>query len=295
MSKYLPEFIVVGAAKAGTTSVYNYLKAHPQVCIPCKETKFFNAESIPKMPTGMHALSEQDYRQAYQDAVTPETRVCGEVSTSYLYYHREAIPKIKALLGDVKIIIVLRNPVERAWSNYLFECANFTETLSFEDALDAEPERIRAQEFFMYYYASLGLYADQVRAWKENFSNVKVWLLEDMKQESFLPDMYRFVGVDPEFCPADSGIYNASGVPKNRLLHQMFFRPTTLNIRIRAVLSRLVGEDRLVRAINHFRNRNLQKKEMPVECCRRLTDLYREDIQTLQDLIGRDLSSWLVD
>lgn len=292
----LPGLIVPGAAKSGTTTLYQILRQHPQIAIPAKETKFFNRESIPTVPGNkMLRCSEEEYVRLYREAVGEDTRIAAEVSTSYLYYYREAIPKIQDYLGDVNVVIILRDPVARAWSNYQFEVANFVEDLSFEDALAAEERRIQAGVFFMRHYKALGCYYEQVKAWKESFSQVRVYLLEDLQADAtgLAREIYDFAGVDPDLVSPDFQQFNASGTPRIRWLHRILFEPTPFKHAIRSALVAMLGEYRLTVFLNRCRNRFLKRETITVDTARWLREYYREDILQLQDLLDRDLSHWL--
>ena len=121
-----PNFLIVGAAKAGTTSLAKYLGAHPDIFIPeQKELRFFIKDTIlqinPKDPL-LEGILKQSIldKEEYFSLFDVKEKLTGDASVHYLYHHEEAILNIKKYVGDVHIIIMLRNPVKRAISNYEF-------------------------------------------------------------------------------------------------------------------------------------------------------------------------------
>ncbi len=131
----LPTFLVVGAAKSGTTSLHYFMEQHPEICVPpCKETYIFNRESMAGTWPAVNTFDEKGYRELFQTHTTEKTKAWGEVTTSNLYYHEEAVPEIQKLLGNPQIVILIRNPVDRAYSNWTYTSASYGEPLSFEEA-----------------------------------------------------------------------------------------------------------------------------------------------------------------
>jgi len=143
MSKNLPNFLVVGVAKSGTTSLYHYLNQHPDIFIPSrKECRFFSSKPGNFKGPGREFQNDtikdiQGYRRLFLGCFNISAR--GDVSNDYLFYYTESIENIKRHIGeDAKIIIRLRNPIDRAYSNYLRHIREGWEALSFEDGLEAE-------------------------------------------------------------------------------------------------------------------------------------------------------------
>lgn len=152
-----------------------------------------------------------------------KAKAIGEGSVSYLYHYDEAIPLIHEYLGDPRIIITLRDPVAHAFSCYLHLKRQGRETLSFESGLAAEQERMEKGWHYHWHYLHSGFYADQVAAYLENFSRVKVCFLEDMHNDAktFVRDIFRFLEVDETFEPHVSTRYNVGGVPRSKLLYSL--------------------------------------------------------------------------
>jgi hypothetical protein len=175
----LPDFLIIGAQKAGTTALYAYLRWHPEITGPSfKEVSFFDR----------HYVRGETWYRAHLPA-RPGSRLVGEASPSYLF-HPQAAKRVAALMPDAKLIAVLRNPVDRAFSHYQHEVAFGREPLSFEDALDAEEERMRGEldrmarepayfshAWWNYTYAARGRYAEQLDRWFEVFEREQVLVL----------------------------------------------------------------------------------------------------------------------
>lgn len=293
----LPTFLVVGAAKSGTTSLHYFMEQHPEICVPpCKETYIFNRESMAGTWPEVTFFDEEGYRELFRTHTTEQTRAWGEVTTSNLYYHEEAVPKIKELLGDIQIIILLRNPIDRAYSGWTMTSASYAEPLSFEQAMEEEQDRIEQKVMFMGHYLSLGFYYQSVKHYLENFPHSRVYLLEDLKERppETLREIFQFIGVDGGFKPDYETTYNTSGTPRSRLLQKLLFRDMgTRGAPVQRLMRPLMGRNRADRLFHTMRNYNLKRVPMKRETRQKLADIYREDVLQLQELIGRDLSHWL--
>lgn len=173
----LPTFLILGTAKAGTTSLYHHFKNHPEVFMsPVKEPNFLALEDmeVSFQGPGDEKINQRsitclgDYRSLFADSESLPVR--GEASTLYLY-SPVAPQRIQQHTPTAKLIVMLRNPVERAYSAYLNLRRDKREPLSsFSDALAAEQERIRANWQHIWHYAHMGLYAQQLRRYFKLFS-----------------------------------------------------------------------------------------------------------------------------
>lgn len=179
----LPDFLIVGAQRAGTTALYEYLRRHPAVVGPAwKEVNFFDVH----YPRG-----EAWYRGHFPIGARSRRlgSIVGEASPSYLF-HPLGPERIRALLPDVRLIALLRNPVDRAHSHYHHEVELGREPLSFEDALEREEERMRGEqermladpEYFShawwnFTYLARGRYAEQLERWLAVFPRDQLLVL----------------------------------------------------------------------------------------------------------------------
>jgi Sulfotransferase family len=296
----LPNFLIIGAAKAGTTSVYHYLKQHPDVFMPSsKEPNLFFHLNNPAIYRDafttklQYKPDETDFEQ-YQ-ALFRETRVkrIGEASTLYLPFEHAA-KNIHAHLPEVKLIAILRHPVDRAYSQHVHLVRDGREPIpDFGAALEAEPERIREGWFPSFYYRTTGYYAQQLTKYFELFpkESLRVYLYEDLKQpQQLVADIFKFLGVDETFTPDFSLQLNISGLPKNRGLHDFVKSRNPL----KSLVTSLLPESVKLNIVDQVNRRNLTKPPPLSPTLRQvLLEDYKEDMVHLQDLLGRDLSDWL--
>jgi hypothetical protein len=175
----LPDFLVIGAQKAGTTALYAYLRWHPAILGPFwKEVSFFDRH---------WAKGEEWYRG--QLPLRSEGKLVGEASPSYVF-HPLAPERVFTVVPDVRLIVLLREPGDRAYSHYQHEVALGRDSLAFEDALEAEDERVQGEverlcadprafsrAWWDHTYASRGMYADQLERWFELFPREHVLAL----------------------------------------------------------------------------------------------------------------------
>lgn len=296
----MPNFLVIGAAKAGTTALCQYLAEHPQIYFsPQKEPRFFalEGETITFQGPGdltrfRYVTDVEKYEQLFKN-VTNEIAL-GEGSTWYLYLPKAA-ERIKHYIPDVKIIIMLRDPVERAYSNFSGLQREGVEPIKdFEVAIREESARIRNNWSPTWHYKQKGFYYPQLKRYFDLFDHnqIKVSLYDDFKVNSrmVVQDIYRFLGVDDTFNPDSSQKHNVSGIPKNQLLHQFLKQSNPL----RGFLHSLVPAKLRQQVKNNLINFNLDKlPPLSSEVRRQLIEEYREDILKTQDLINRDISQWL--
>ena len=263
MSKNLPNFLIVGAAKAGTTAIYHYLQQHPQIFVsPLKETNYF-ALANQKLEfcgpgdddyVNRLSITDENAYRAQFDAVRDEVAI-GEASPLYLY-SSAAAARIHETVPDAKIIIILRNPIDRAYSAFLHLVRDNREChRDFDAALAHEAEHIAAGWEHIWHYVAMGRYYEQVKRYFDLFprEQIKVYLYRDLRFDpcAVLRDTVSFVGADADFSFDTATRYNEASLSREE-------RPPLLPA---------------TRA--------------------RLQDELRDDILRLQDLIERDVSHWL--
>ncbi len=297
----LPNFLILGAMKAGTTSLYRYLSQHPQIYMsPVKEPRFFAPEShsatatqTGDRPVKSSFVGDLDAYRALFDGVTTETAI-GEASPIYLY-SPNAPGRIRHQLPDVKLIAVLRHPAERAFSHYLHVWQSGREPLnSFADAIAAEDQRIHDNWSSLWHYRQRGFYYQQLKRYFDRFdaTQIKICLAEDLRTATTatLADLYRFLGVDDSVKLDVFKKHNtAKQTPKNAWLHQFLTQKNPF----KSVLKPLIPTQLRQRVRDRAIASNLVTPQMLPEIHQQLTDGYRDDILQLQTLINRDLSHWL--
>lgn len=301
-SSELPNFLVIGAGKAGTTTLHSWLAAHPQILVPrLKETNFFayvarvdGDVDFECKPEDFPIRSWASYRALFRDA--ERFRAIGEVSPRYL-----AVPGIANHIAQhlprVRLIAILRHPVDRAYSSYLMHCRDGRETRTFEVAIREELDRTTNPKltYGQQHYLGIGYYFRHLSRYWEHFdaTQLHIELYDDLLSNpaEFVRRVYRFLGVDEDFEVNLSTRLNPSGVPRNRL-----FAPILRKSRVsQAVRARLpeVFRQPAQRIFDGWRATQLVKPLLNHELRARLVDCYRSDICRLEQQIGRDLSAWM--
>ena len=293
-----PNFIIIGAMKAATTSIYTYLKQHPDIFMTkVKEPMFFNNFN---QNTDFKVLGNKskkvnsllDYFSMFS-SVKNESAI-GEASPAYIY-NENAPHLIKEHLPDVKIIAILRQPTDRAYSNFLHtKRADRENVNSFEQAIKIEKERISDNWSPLYHYIQKGFYSVQLKRYYNLFpkENIKVYLFEDVVKnpKETLKDIFKFLNVDENIEIDVSKKSNVSGTPKG-ILGFILKKMRYYNLMPKFAIS-----DYLPTFIINLLFKSVYKDTEKLDSVLRkeLTDkYYREEILKLEKLIDRDLSNWL--
>lgn len=234
----LPNALVVGAPRSGTTSLYFYLRQHPDIFLPSqKELHYFTYHLLAansKGPGDKEVLIRlcknwKQYVSYYASAKSQA--VLGEISPSYLYYC-EASDYIRSKLGSIKIIMLLRNPIDRSYSQYMLQVRQNLEPLSFYEALMAEEKRKSLGWSDIWRYSETSLFVKGIEKYLDVFGedNVLIILAEEFfsKPEAVMHRIFEFLGVEAEFRPDVSKKYNVSGVPRSRSLARFLNKPTPI-------------------------------------------------------------------
>ena len=293
-----PNFIIIGAMKAATTSLYTYLKQHPDVFMTAiKEPMFFNnfQNNNDFKVLGRKTKKITTFEQYYPlfDAVKNEKAI-GEASPTYI--SSENCPNlIQQHLPNVKIIAVLRQPVARAYSNFLHARRADRESISdFETAFNKETERKTENWSPLYHYKSKGYYAEQLERYFTLFpkENIKVLLFEDLVNNPIetTQELFKFLNIDKSFIPETSKKANVSGTPKG------IFGWIIMKLRYYNLIPNIQFSNYLPNFMIQFIFNSAYKKARPLapEIKKRLTHTYyKEDILKLEKLIGKNLQHWL--
>jgi hypothetical protein len=292
----LPDFFVIGAMKAGTSSLHHYLRQHPQIFMsPVKEPQYYAFAG--RAPDFRGPGDEQTVRELVTDreayaalfaGAGPEQRV-GEASTFYLYSERAA-ERLAAERPEARLVAILRDPAERAFSNYMHWVRDGREPCaSFAQALADEPRRIEEHWAWHWHYRRLGRYAEQLERYLARFdrSRIHVLLLEELDSDAprVMRELFAFLGVDPDFRPDLELRFNVSGIPRSRSL-DAFAR------RRHPWLRRLVPERLRLRLSASVLDHNLRTSAPPTAVLDELRADYRDEIARLERLLDRDLSAW---
>jgi Sulfotransferase domain len=298
----MPNFFIVGAARSGTSSLDHYLRQHPQLyTTPRKETHFFASDSFPPYFTGpgderMNELLVRDkeqYTQLFTSAAG--AKAIGEASAFYLCFP-EVAERIAQAVHDPKIIMILREPVDRAYSAYMFLLRDHRETLGFAEGLDREEERKQKGFEPMWWYKELSLYSSQVKHYLEVFGRqrVKVLLYEEFfaNPAVVLREVFTFLGVKEDVVVDTSVRYNISGTPKSQMLYSILdhfiFYPSPLEKRIKSLVPLHLRRAWASKAIGMFTRPVPLDPQIQVQ----LKEYFAEDVGKLEDLLQRNLHCW---
>lgn len=240
-----PNFLICGFAKSGTTSLYHYLSEHPEIYLPKrKELHYFSRkiltikESGPgdKLMQKFHVRNTENYLKYFKGA---QHKAIGEVSPTYALYN-EAVEEIKEILGnDVKIILILRDPIKRAFSNYQHLKRENREHLSFKNALEQEDERFFNKNYSNFWrYRFCSDYLQHVDRIVNNFKNVKIIILENFQnnKESEYREILEFLEVDNIIPKNLHTSFNEGGIYKRNLLTRIVLERNFINYLIKSMI-----------------------------------------------------------
>lgn len=302
----VPNFLIIGAAKAGTSSMYEYLGQHPEIYTslikgPCyfayedDQRVVVNGPGDQEIFDRFVVTNQQTYMQFF-NGVTHEHAI-GEASVLYMY-EPLAAARIQQFNPEIKLIACLRDPVSRAFSSFLHLRRDAREPVAnFCDALNLEDERVAARWEHQWHYTRLGFYYEQLARYFERFARdqIRIYLYDDFRANPLhiIQDIYNFLDVDSTFVPDLSIRMNVSGQPRIRALHDLLTKPNVVASMLRSNLPPLFRRKLASQALQWNLARQPASMSKDVKCY--LRELYREDILKLQTLIQQDLSIWLQD
>lgn len=291
-----PNFIVIGAYKSGTTSLYHYLKEHPEIFMShMKETNYFAYNGKYKSqtiwntelnPNDFRIRSIEAYRNLYKDVF--KEKAIGDVSPMYLISSIAPI-NIKKFIPNGILIAILRNPVDKAYSVYLMRVRNRRETRSFKEVVENPLEEQIVRSGF--YHLQLKRYFDLFDS-----AQINIYIFEDFKAntENVTQDIYKLLKVDTAFVPDINIKYNIGGLPKRPKIYSLIGGRRYMNLqRIFPIVSRLFTEPVRKMRVEIAKRYLVESPRLPVEIRKQLIDVYEDDILKLQDLLKRDLTNWL--
>ena len=311
-----PNFFIVGAPKAGTTSLDSYLDQHPQIYMsPIKEPSHFASELRPEnfhprfhpqIQSEMESLRQylagpmtekrfggpvvdwENYRRLFQNA--REGQAIGEASASYLW-SATAAGNIATRIPRAKIVMILRDPAERAYSQYLQAVSEGLVHRSFGEQVRLSLKDKNEPFDVLNPLLEFGLYYNQVKRYLQVFpaGNIKIYLYEDYRRnpKETLADLFRFLSVDPSFHPDMTRRMMEPHVPQF-VKAAYFLKRYGLWQRVKRWSPRFL--ERALRAAAFRKRANLA---LSPEDRQTLQAYYRDDILRLADLLNRDLGAWL--
>jgi len=284
------DFLIIGAPKCATTWIAACLRKHPQIFLPWLKPLYFLEENREK--------ELKYYKRDFKDCADNQVR--GMDFPNFLFFGDKVAIRIKECNPNVKLIVSLRNPIERAYSHYLFDRSLGTEYRSFEKAIREEPE-----------YLEKGFYFKQLKKYLEYFprKNILVLIYEDIRKDpkKFIQKIFQFLGVDSNFsCPE---IYSRVNYTRKREVFipfvnkwiTWFVNYLNKNMKPLFIFLKRKKAGRIVRFIMtwnrragryFFNSSSFQKPPLKESTRKYLISLYQEDIKKLEKLIKRDLSFW---
>jgi len=291
-----PDFIIIGAQRCGTTSLYDYLGQHPDIyTCPSKEPHYFCADDLAgglRGPQGdgfwkNRITDTAGYTALFKDK---QHRMSGEASTLYLYFSDSA-KRIYEQIPGVKLIVILRNPVERAFSEFMHNCKLGYEPLDDFGAALADEERRKEQWGFVWDYTGKSRYAEQLKRYLELFprDNIHTVVFEDFTQNpvNVTQAIYSFLGVDKCYVPDIAKVHHLSGTWRNPLLKLLLDSPLSRK------LPRGILPARLKTYGRKLKQKSIEKPEMHRKVREMLLKAFRADTMSLAQLIDIHPDRWL--
>jgi hypothetical protein len=311
-----PNFLVIGAAKCGTTSLYHYLKSHPEVYMsPIKETNYFSTDIDPSRFSPLYQKIENQKRLNLDEYVQGDMKrevwgyfvrdknhytalfkkvthqkAIGEVSNSYLF-SETAAREIYRTLPEVKLIAILRHPVERMYSHYLANLRDGKTSLPFRKEIEKDFNQKEKGWYINHGYVEMGFYSTQLKRYLDLFppKQIKILLYDQLKKhpQKLMEEICRFLSIRTDWSfPLDQR-FNESRIPRNTRL--LYWLSTS---GIKKSLFRLIPESYKAPVKNLF-FKNTGIPELNPEDYQFAASFYWQEIPALEMLTGLDLSSWL--
>ena len=293
LNKLYPDFLVVGAAKSGTSSLDQYFRQHPDIYMPelIKELNFFHLKGheherailkrVRYLPTNELSYLGHFYNKK-------KNQISGECSPSYLIYYEDTIENIKELHLDwknLKIIIILREPIDKIWSHYKFVRMKGLdpENLTLDESLQQETKRLKNKNLLPdLFYINNTSYYEQVKAFLENFNYVKIINYDELKRNpnEVVKSAFDFLGVNKNIQIDTSKRHNASKPILN--YKSDLYKKIANNSPI--FLHRLIPST--------FKNKLKVEEKMSSEVKTVLAENFLPEIQKLKKVTNMDFSDW---
>jgi hypothetical protein len=294
----LPNFIIVGFPKCGSTALHYYLESHPEIYMPLqKELHYFTSDKLLKLNKGpgdkevkkFMLTSLIEYQKAYKNV--RDEKAIGDASPSYIN-HPDKIPFIKETLKRSKIIILLRDPIKRAYSNYLHLLREKREHLPFLEALEEEDNRAKKKYSDFWYYKYNSTYFEKVDKFKKSFDEVLIITQEELNNNTIktVKKVYSFLGVS-EITPENADQrYNAGGIYKDNFMTNLLLKQSVF----RSTLKKLIP---ITPKMKKYKEKIIAKYKTKApaisdEAENYLVERLKEDVLKLNQVYNVDISNW---
>lgn len=295
------DFVIAGTFKAASSTLGYELAKHPDIFIPKpKDPHFYVGQLFPTL-TGPAEFLAHQHRSATYDRpafaalyANAGRALRGDTTPLYLYCHDHAIPAIQADNPQARIVIILRNPADRAFSNFNHNVKDGFETRSFAECIDSweDTEVFPLHPFF--HYVRAGFYDAQVAAWQAAFADVKIVTYEQVVTDVHLVlnEIAAFLEIETNFKPRGEIIQlNKSGLPRYPALHRFIMQENLFKTLLRPLYrSALRDPHTRKRVAERVKNFNIESQEMASTDRARLNALYAPDIARVSDRLGLDLA-----
>jgi len=281
-----PNFFIVGGTKCGTTNISYYLNEHPQTFISeLNEPYYFCKSDVPKnFERASMIKDEKKYLNLFKKA--QNHKAIGEASSVYLHCPHAA-SEIKKTFPDSKIIISLRNPIERAHSSYFSNKFMSLDKQSFTEVLDEHEKQIKNSEFFIYNILEPGFYSKHIKRYQEYFSddNIKIIIFEEYIKNTIptINSILSFLDINDRiaFSEQPKGAYR---IPKNKIAKKVMENPS-----IRKLATQLIPTVSRQKIGDKFLLKQTSKPLMQQNEKQRLKKIYEHEIINLEKLLNRKL------
>ena len=284
------DFFIVGAPKAGTTSLYHYLNEHSEIEMSSqKEPDFFSDQSLQKKKL-YYDKNRIDTLEKYNSLFEREDVILrGDSSVSYLFY--EDVPhKIITYNPDAKIIIMLRNPIDRAFSHYLMDYSLGLISESFETIIQKQSKHKNANLFYQQ-YVQVSEYSKQIKRYLEVFSKDNIHFIdyEDFKNDTsdVVNSVFLFLGVNDDFQPYLKKKYNTYTAPKNSLIRYVYSF-----VAFRKMVANILSKN-LTKTIRNLFFTSGKKHNLPELTRNFLKKHFESDVRELSELLNKDFTKWI--
>jgi hypothetical protein len=289
----LPNFLCAGAQKSGTTTLHDILVQHPNIFLPSiKEVHFFNNENNYK--NGLRWYEKEIF------ANWKGEKAIGEITPSYMYF--DYVPKriYKDLGKDIKLIFILRNPVDRAYSQYLMFCRRGFETETFEKAIELEKERIKQSysEKMYFSYIDRGFYASQIKRYLKYFPKENMFFI--IFEQEFIKNRKQTIEYILKFLEVGNINLNLevksnpASVSKSKVLRDIIYKkPNVLRIISRFLIPNRNSRENILSYLDKKNRKVIRPKKLEKSIKKILLEKYFiDEIKMLEDVVERDLAEW---
>jgi hypothetical protein len=298
----VPTFLLAGAARSGTTGLVEGLRAHPDVFVTTpKEPHYFALHGQTPRFRGpgddqtinrVAVTDRDDYLALYPRE--GGAQALGEGSVSTMYYHRRAIPEVLAVNPRMRVVVLLREPVARAYSSHQYlRARGFEPCEDFLEAVAREPERQADNWHHLWHYTAMGRYADAIAALQSALppGHLGVWFYDALEQqfEETVTQVLRFIGA-PEAEGEGSRIprVNASGRPRAEAVQRALWWATGHET-VRTGVKRVTT----FRFRERVRRTLLQRGAVPAQAVEQLRPLFADDLARVRQLVPGPWPDWL--